>query len=250
MSCDKLKEFYELYALGIADDPEGSEIATHLARGCEQCVAGVSKAMGLVTMIAATAPAAQPSRSLRRRVVSLAHPDQRAWRSQFALGLLSLVLLAVVAQSMNDNRRLGLALTTLRQDLRASREAKGRMQVELEQAREVLEFLRQPETRQVTFGAGPKGRVFLNPGRGVLLLASNLPLAGQGKTYEFWLIPKGKAPIPAGMFQSTAAGDAIHAAPEASRIQNLAAIAVSVEPDGGSPQPTSTPIFVVKVGGL
>lgn len=250
MSCDELKEFYELYALGIADEPERSDIAAHLARGCEQCAAGVSKAMALVTMIGATAPAAQSSRSLRRRVVSLAQSEQRTWRWQLALGLLSLVLLAVVAHSMNDNRRLGLALATLRQELHASRDARARMQVELEQTRQVLEFLKQPETRQVTFGAGPKGRVFVNPGRGVLLLASNLPLAGQGKTYEFWLIPKGKAPIPAGLFQSNAAGDAVHAAPEASRIENLAAIAVSVEPDGGSPQPTSTPIFVVKVGGL
>lgn len=250
MNCDELKESYEIYALGIAEEPERSEIAAHLGRGCVDCVAGMRKAMELVTMIGATAPAQQPSRFLRRRVVNLAQTERRVWRWQFAMGVLTLALLAVVAHSLNDNRRLGLALTSLRQELRLSRESNGRVQTELSSARQVLEFLRSPETRQVTFGAGPKGRVFLNPGRGVLLLASNLPALAQGKTYEFWLIPKGKSPLPAGLFESNVAGEAVHAAPNAASVEHLAAVAVSVEPSGGSPQPTSTPILIVSLSGM
>ena len=250
MNCDELRESYELYALGIADEPERSEIAAHLERDCVNCVAGVRKAMELVTMIGATAPAQQPSRSLRRRVVNLAQPEKRVWRWQFAMGILTLGLLAVVAHSLNDNRRLGLSLTSIRSELRLSRESNGRMQTELSSARQVLDFLKSPETRQVTFYAGPKGRVFVNPGRGVLLLASNLPALEQGKTYEFWLIPKGKSPLPAGLFESSPAGEAIHAAPSAASVEQLAAVAVSVEPKGGSPQPTSTPILVVSLTGM
>jgi hypothetical protein len=251
MNCDDLKDSYELYALGIAEEPERSEIAVHLERGCENCSAGVRKSMELVTMIAVTAPAAQPSRALRRRVVSLAQPERQVgWRWQLAMGLLTLGLLAVVAHSLNDNRRLGFALTALRQELRLSRESNSRMQGELSNARQVLEFLKLPETRQVTFGAGPKGRIFVNPGRGVLLLASSLPALGPGKTYEFWLIPKGKSPLPAGLFESNASGEAVHAAPNAAGVEHLAAVAISVEPEGGSPQPTSTPILVVNLSGM
>jgi hypothetical protein len=250
MNCDGLKEFYELYALGIAEEPERAEIATHIDRGCVNCVAGVRKAMELVTMIGATAPDVQPSRSLRRRVVNLAQPELRVWRWQLSVGLLTLGLLAIVAHSLNDNRRFGLALMSLRQEIRVSRESNGRMQTELSRARQVLEFLKLPETRQVTFGGGPNGRIFVNPGRGVLLLASNLPILKQGKTYEFWLIPKGKSPLPAGLFESNLAGEAIHAASNAASVERLAAVAVSVEPDGGSPQPTSKPILVVSLGGM
>ena len=37
-------------------------------------------------------------------------------------------------------------------------------------------------TREVTFGAGTKGRVFVNPSSGVVLMATNLPPAPAGKT--------------------------------------------------------------------
>lgn len=36
----------------------------------------------------------------------------------------------------------------------------------------------------------------------VLLIASDLAAAGQGKTYEMWVIPKGGAARPTGLFQS------------------------------------------------
>jgi len=68
----------------------------------------------------------------------------------------------------------------------------------------------------VAFGKGqapPRGRVFVNRGRGVVLLASNLPPAPNGKIYELWLIPKGQAPIPAGLFQTDAQGNVLLYAP-------------------------------------
>ena len=40
MNCDQLREHYELYALGIAEEPERGEIRAHLNRGCEVCGGG------------------------------------------------------------------------------------------------------------------------------------------------------------------------------------------------------------------
>jgi hypothetical protein len=41
MTCDELRNEYGAWALGIAEDPERSEIAAHLARECPVCAPGV-----------------------------------------------------------------------------------------------------------------------------------------------------------------------------------------------------------------
>ena len=70
MNCDELRDQYELYALGIAEDPEASEIRAHLNRACPTCVPGVRGARELITLIGATAPAAEPPARLRKRVLA------------------------------------------------------------------------------------------------------------------------------------------------------------------------------------
>ena len=35
MNCNELREHYELYAIGVADEPERTEIRAHLERHCE-----------------------------------------------------------------------------------------------------------------------------------------------------------------------------------------------------------------------
>jgi anti-sigma-K factor RskA len=70
------------------------------------------------------------------------------------------------------------------------------------------------------------------------LMISGLDAAPKGKTYEAWVIPKGKAPRPAGLFQGGKPATVhLHGVP-----QKGAVVAVTVEPAGGSPAPTTTPI--------
>ena len=123
-----------------------------------------------------------------------------------------------------------------------------RQAIELARSNEALALLNQPETRQVTFGEGapkpPRGRVFVNPKGGVLLLASNLPAAPEGKIYEMWVIPKAGNPVPAGLFQSDAEGTALHMQRVTVDLASTKAVAVTLEPAGGVPQPTSQPLIV------
>ena len=49
-------------------------------------------------------------------------------------------------------------------------------------------------------------RVFVNPERGVLLFANNLPRLESGKVFEMWLVPKSGVPRPAGAFRADDAG--------------------------------------------
>jgi anti-sigma-K factor RskA len=104
----------------------------------------------------------------------------------------------------------------------------------------------------VSFGKGqpapPHGNVLLNPKLGVMLIASNLPPAPSGKIYEMWVIPKGGAPRPAGLFQSTSGGTAMHVLSGPVDASTVAAIAVTLEPEAGSAGPTTTPIIAAAVG--
>jgi len=75
-------------------------------------------------------------------------------------------------------------------------------------------------------------------------VAHNLPHPAPNRTYQLWLITRAQRKISAGVFATNASGDALVIAHYALARDALAAIAVTDEPAGGSPQPTSTPVLV------
>lgn len=76
-------------------------------------------------------------------------------------------------------------------------------------------------------------------GGSATLQVSGLAAAPNGKTYEAWVIPEGKAPRPAGLF-SGGATTTIHLK---RAVPNGALVAVTIERAGGVPAPTTTPIL-------
>ena len=114
-----------------------------------------------------------------------------------------------------------------------------------------LEFLSDPQTVPASFGKGqtapPRGYVFLHPQMGVLLIASNLPAAGAGKTYQMWVIPKGGTPRPAGLFQSEGTR-AVHILNGPLDLATVGTVAVTIEPAAGSARPTMPIVIAAPVG--
>jgi len=78
-----------------------------------------------------------------------------------------------------------------------------------------------------------------DPSGNASLSVSGLSAAAQGKTYEVWVIPKGKAPRPAGLFAG-GASTTIHLV---GTVPQHAVVAVTIERAGGVRAPTTTPIF-------
>lgn len=246
MSCDELRDSYELYAMGVLEDPERSEIQDHLERHCNTCVPGVSRARELTALIGTSAPPAEPPARLRRRVLAAvgAETPSRSiwpavWAALAAAGIIAAIFLA------GRERRVSAELARVQSQLQQQAAQQSR---DLARLNEALAILNEPEARQVVFGTGapqpPRGRVFVDRRRGVLLVASNLPPAPAGKAYEMWVIPKGGKPVPAGLFQSAADGTALHVLSGPVDIARTGAVAVTLEPAAGVPQPTSTPIIV------
>jgi anti-sigma-K factor RskA len=228
MTCDELRPDYTSYALGIAEDPELTEIAAHLSRQCPNCVPGVTSAMATVTALSGAVQIAEPPRHLRRRVLAAVEPAPPRWR-----------LAAILPWAITAG--LSIALVTI--GLSGRRQSGDT--IKLQQA---LSILNDPATRDVTFGETEKpskGRVFVSAGKGVVFIGANLPRLDAGKTFELWVIPAKGNPVPAGIFQGQPDSTAVFVRP--GPVVGAAAIAVTVEPEGGSPQPTTTPFIVTKL---
>jgi hypothetical protein len=214
MTCDELRPDYTAYALGIADEPEKTGIDEHLARQCPNCVPGVTSAWATVTAMSGAVKVAEPPKSLRRRVIASVTRDPKR-------SIASIFLPWVVTAA------LSVALVTIG--------ISGRRQIaDTAKLQQALSILNDPSTRDVTFGETEKpskGRVFVNPSKGVVFIGASLPRIDAGKTFELWVIPAKGNPVPAGLFQSQPDATAVFMRP--GPVDNAAAIAVTIEPEGG-----------------
>jgi anti-sigma-K factor RskA len=92
----------------------------------------------------------------------------------------------------------------------------------------------------------PQGSVVAGH-RGIVLALAKLPAPPPGKVYQAWTLARGStAMTPSVTFRPGADGSALVEVP--TDASGLAAVAVSVEPEGGSPAPTSKPTFVRTLG--
>jgi anti-sigma-K factor RskA len=79
----------------------------------------------------------------------------------------------------------------------------------------------------------------------VVLIAAHLPRLDRDRIFQMWIIPTQGNPIPAGTFASDINDTAVYV--HTGAVTGAAAIAVTVEPAGGSPQPTTTPFIVTNL---
>ena len=242
-ACQDFHDDFELYALGLLDPAEKEGMDAHLRTGCVTCEAALKSALATNAIVMSMAPDVVPPARLKRRVLASVgvHPMSWSWLAAVAAACMLMVALWFSVQERSRSSELAQARHTL---IEVSSQRDRLMQA--------LSFLDDPATVPVSFGKGqpipPHGNVFVHSKLGVLLIAANLPAAQAGKIYEMWVIPKGGAPRPAGSFQSQG-GTAMHILSGPLDVGTIGAVAVTLEPESGSPAPTSTPIIVAPVAG-
>jgi len=241
------------YALDVLEAPERAEFESLLARSNE-AQQDVAELREVVSLLAYAAPPMAPPASLRARVLRDAEqvrPVDSARRAPnasiarksavYLLLAASIVGMLVVGSGYARERdaRLGLASTadSLRQVI-ASRDV-------------MINALLAPEVTTVKLSSTdrpPSARMYWNRTTGqVILAAFQLPPAPQGRTYQLWGIAKGGAPVSLGTFNTLPTGEGRHVAVAPSGL-TISIGAVTEEPAGGSPQPTTTPFLVGQVG--
>ncbi|MDP9143997.1 MAG: anti-sigma factor [Actinomycetota bacterium] len=155
----------------------------------------------------------------------------------------AIALVALAATLSLDLVRTRAALTTTRDDLARARDSLAA------QAQTLATVLGAGEELAVvhltsTAAAPPGMRLFWNRRTGrAVLHAFGLPPAQGGRVYQLWLIRDG-VPVPSQLFNSRPDGEALVANLTLPAGDGVTAAAVTEEPAGGSPQPTS-PILLL-----
>jgi anti-sigma-K factor RskA len=135
----------------------------------------------------------------------------------------------------------------LENDLASARTVIGTLQVEGARRDSLLAVVTGPAVETATLtgtGTAPGVRLFWNRDTAQMIVtAFDLPPAPAGRTYQLWGLTTGAAPVSLGTFDTGPDGRAVVLAALSSEAPYEQS-AVTEEPLGGSPQPTTTPFLV------
>jgi anti-sigma-K factor RskA len=209
---DSVHELTAGYALDALDDQERIAYERHLAH-CDRCQAELAAFSATAAALAFAADPAEPPPALRDRILETARaerpnvvplrPTARTWVYRGLALAACAALVGLVVWNISLHDRLDSARGAL-------------TAVELN---------------------GAAGSVVVGPSGQGTLIVSGLKPTEPGKTYEAWVIKDGKA-TPAGTF-SARDTSVVHLK---KHVPSGAIVGITVEPAGGSPQPTSRPI--------
>ena len=273
-------ELAALYAVGALPELERARYEAHLADGCPICEAELAALRPAIDALADGVTPVAPTAALRERLLAQAQADSdepggavaslRSLRSAPLWAAAASVLIALVlgaqvfglrAQLAGTNQRsedLARALVAeqetlqkVRAELDEAREARATLTAQVEKLEATTRVLTAPATRAVVLaGRGPaaaaRARAFLSPDtRTLILYAYDLPELPPDRTYQAWVIP-GKTPVPIGVFASAAGGVARLEAADVSGLEAPVTVAVTIEPQGGLPQPSGPIVLAGK----
>jgi anti-sigma-K factor RskA len=242
------------YALGALDADERAAFEQHLTT-CATCRAEADELRETAAMLAHAAPTREvPPSALRERVLREAR-EVRPITSAASVARRRAPIVPWLAAAAS----LTLAVLAWSQ-LRSERTQSAQLAAALDSARlgiaardsMVAAFLG-PEVHVVSLSPPPTGekpsmRVFWNHTRNIFIVtAFNVPPAPAGKTYQLWAIRNGKQPLSMGTFNTDASGQATAIIAVGNDITQGGFIdlcALTLEPSGGSPQPTEQPRLV------
>ena len=259
-------EMTAAYVVGSLDPEERASFEERLASDpeLERDVESYREVMGA---LAGAAPAHEPPAALKERILVEARgrtqssppPDQQRpngstgrgttlpWLLAAAAVVLSLGLGTAYQRMRADNASLRIAYDQLAVDNQSLRVAYAQVASDLEARESLLATFLGPDVRTATLaetGRPPSARLFWNTtANSVVMAAFDLPPAAAGRTYQLWGIATGLDPVSFGTFQTEADGTAIFRNPVPEGIEYEVG-AVTDEPAGGSPQPTSAPFLV------
>ena len=255
-------EDFDVYALGALDGEEKQTFEAHL-RVCSACrenlAAARERALLLGLAAGAVAPPASVKSALMARVraerpegakpmkTTVTPPRRKvslSWR--FALGFAAAAIVLGFATWFLWQRqsRQGQDIAQLQTRLQNAEAQTAR---DASTIRSINEVVGAPDTLHVTLAqqtGGPpgQGQVLYNARLGVLVYSGQIAPAPDTKSYQLWLVPSSGAPLNAGLVAANQQSSAVVA--HLPQGVSAKAFAVTLEPQGGQPQPTGPKVLV------
>ena len=233
MSVCEHRETAASYVLGALPEDELRTFAAHLET-CEECRRSVAELQIAADVLPLATVQLEPPPELKDRIMTVVRSEAELQRAAEGRP-------AAAPPKRRERRRwwvmrplpaVGLATAVLALAVVAGVLVAGGDDTHSVQAK-------------VTLAAAPDARASLEvTGSDGKLNVSKFPPAGNGRVYEAWRMRNGK-PVPAGLFRVGNDGRATLALEEP--LKSGDQVLVTVEPGGGSAQPTSKPIVAAAV---
>lgn len=246
-----------VYALGALPATEARRVRDHLA-SCEACAAEYATLAPAAALVGISAEAcagadagsttvspmlkARIMRQVRREAAVPAGAPARTRSSRAVVWpayLVAAACFAIAIFSLLQNLSLMQQLKSSQAQVAAIEHRSNGLARSLVDERTALADLSSDQAQRFTVADGEIVRV----NHRIYLTLHGMAAPPKGKVYQAWTLPKGqKLMAPSSTFVPDSHGSAVIALPVNADVTT--AVAVSVEPDGGSRQPTSKPVLV------
>lgn len=242
---DDILDLLTAYALGALEPPEIAQVGALLAErpDLRQLLAELRATADRLPYGLAEA---EPAADLRQRALDRATgrsapqpqpaPGIAARARLWVLALGGIAALAILAAALGWAQLAGARadLAQARAQLATTQDQLSQVQAQVAAAQQVIASLQ---------GASGSGAI-LKTRAGATVLVTQLPPLQPGRVYQLWRIQGSRAPASAGLFTVSGQGYGQTTLPASQQPQPGETVAVTDEPDGGSPGPTTQPLIV------
>jgi anti-sigma-K factor RskA len=258
---EELQERAALYALGALSQNEARAFESHLSEPCGVCLQELSAYEGVTAHLSFAPQEIAPPDYLRdvlmRRVErepaslapvlhfpdpgarsegdmrisgQLSKPNYLPWALAASLAIVAIASVIFSKQANDQSARL-------QQEIAAAR----REAQELEQIKSTISS---PDLRLIQLGgqdasSQSAGKIYWDLQKNKWVVTVILPPAPEGKVYQLWFITPDEKKVSAGLIKTKEDGQGSTIVDVPPSVRSVAAAAITLEPEGGSAQPTS-----------
>ena len=229
------------YSLGALDAGDVAALELHL-KTCPDCQAELADYQKIVAGLLHSIPQRTPSAGLRKKIANRMPSAPKRTSSLFTVSFKQFATAAVLTIL------LGLNILSVMQ-IRSLQEQQNALAERLSTEQATIGMLVYPGTQRVLVSADLPdltGSVLLDKDKNTAVLVLwNLPELEAGKIYQIWLVNAQGDRISAGLFTRSSDQDYTMASVQSTTpIGQFVAIGVTIEPSGGSDQPTGSRVLL------
>ena len=238
MERERFEELKEAYVLDALPEEERREFEEYLAAHPER-QAEIEELNAVAGLLALSPEEYEPSPELRQNLMSIVEAEaepvlaarRRERRESSLMRLREFFRLRNLALVAAAALLIGLLSwnVLLRSEIRGSQNEVGE--------------LRAVELQGSALPEEASAEIVRLENQKAFLIAEDLPAVGEGETLQIWVIDD-DGPKPSGLFEPK---EGVVTVPVTRSLKGAEVVAVTVEPEGGSPRPTRKPMMAAKI---